>query len=35
MYVKKLCKKDFKGQQKIGDVIKKINKGPFSCPLSP
>jgi hypothetical protein len=27
MYVKKLCKKDFKGQQKIGDVFKKINKG--------
>ena len=27
MYVKKLCKKDFKDQQKIGDVFKKINKG--------
>ena len=26
-YVKKLCKKDIKGQQKIGDVFKKINKG--------
>jgi hypothetical protein len=26
-YVKKLCKKDIKGQQKIGDVFKKINNG--------
>jgi hypothetical protein len=26
-YVKKLCKKDIKCQQKIGDVFKKINKG--------
>ena len=26
-YFKKLCKKDIKGQQKIGDVLKKINKG--------
>jgi hypothetical protein len=26
-YAKKLCKKDIKGQQKIGDVFKKINKG--------
>ena len=26
-YVKKLCKKDIKGQQKIGDVFKKTNKG--------
>ena len=25
--LKKLCKKDIKGQQKIGDVFKKMNKG--------